>query len=138
MRCPECGHNVAEGRAGCVYCGAALGEIAFADDRDSLKKGQVTRFSRQVGKEGTTCEVIEEHKEYNNINVVSDDWREKIIEAIQQQGEDIAAGSSIQEQDIFSILSHSTPRRKRLHPLILALIFFSSAGIVGIVLWLLT
>ena len=138
MQCPKCGHNVANGRPECIYCGAVLGEIAFADNLDSLKKGQVTRFSRQTGKEGTTCEVIEEHKEYDNIDDVSDDWREKIVEAIQRRGEDIAPDSSIQEQDIFSVFSHPTPRRRRLHPLILALIFFASAGVIGIILWLLT
>jgi len=135
MQCPECGHNVADGRAECIYCGAALGEIAFADDLDSLKKGQITRFSREAGKEGTTCEVIEEHKEYNNINIddVSGDWRKKIVEAIQRREGDIAPDSSIQEQDIFSFFSHpKTPRRKRLHPLILALFFLRPLVLSGL------
>lgn len=138
MQCPECGHNVANGRAECIYCGTALGEIVFADDLDSLKKGQVTRSSRQAGKDGTIYEVIEEHKEYNGLYDVPGDWRKKIVEAIQRRGGDIGPDFSIQEQDIFSVFSHpKTPRRRRLHPLILALIFFASAGVVGIVLWLL-
>ena len=138
MQCPECGHNVANGRAECIYCGAVLGEIAFTDDLDSLKKGQMTGFSRQAGKDGTIYEVIEEHKEYNSLDDVPGDWRKKIEEAIQGGRGNIASDSGIQEQEIFSVFSHAkTPHRKRLHPLILALIFFASASVVGIVLWLL-
>jgi hypothetical protein len=138
MRCPECGHNGPNGRSECIYCGAALGESPFAEYPDSLKKGHVTRFFRQAGKDGTVYEVIEEHKEYNSPYDVPVDRRKKREEAIQRGDGDIAPDYSIQEQEIFSVLSHQkTPRRKRLHPLILVLIFFASAGIVGIVLWLL-
>ena len=139
MLCPECGHNVANGRAECIYCGAAVGEIAFADDLDLLKKGQMTSFSRQAGEERTTWEVILEHKGCDDIDDASGDWRKEIVEPIQQRGGAVGPGSGIQEPDIFSVFSHpKTPRRRRLHPLFLALIFFASAGVVGVVLWLLT
>jgi hypothetical protein len=94
------------------------------------------KFSRQVGKDGSLYEVTEERKEYNSIDDVPGDWQKKIVEAVRQGGGDVTPDPSI---DIFSIFSHTkTPRRERLHPLILALIFFASAGVVGIVLWLLT
>jgi hypothetical protein len=138
MQCPDCGHNVANGRTQCIYCGAALGENTFAEDLNSYKKGQKTRVTRQGGKDGTVYEVIEEYKEYNSIDDVPEDWQKKIAEAIQRGGGDISSDSSFQEQEIFSVFSHArTPRKKRLHPFILALIFFASAGVVGLVLWLL-
>lgn len=140
MQCPECGHKVANGRrTECVYCGAALGGGTFTENLDSLKKGQLMRFSSRFGEDGTICEVIEERKEYGSLDDVPGDWREKIEKAIRRGGENISPDSSVQEQEIFSVFSHAeTPRRKRLHPFILALIFFASAGVVGIVLWLLT
>jgi hypothetical protein len=138
MQCPECGHNVANGRTHCIYCGAALGEIPFVDDPDSSKKGQVTRFSRQTGRDGTVYEVVEERKEYNSVDDVPGDWQKKLAEAIQRDGGDISSDFSIQEQDIFSVLSQAkTPRRGRLHPLILTLICFASACVVGMILYLL-
>ena len=138
MQCPECGHNVANGRTQCIYCGAALGDIAFGEDLDSFERGQRTRFSHQAGKDGAVYEVIEERREHNGTDDVPEDWQKKIAEAIQRGGGDISSDFSFEEQELLSVLSHGkTPRRKRLHPLILGLIFFASAGVVGIVLWLL-
>jgi hypothetical protein len=119
-----------------MYCGAAFKDTASEESLDLFKKEQKTTFSRQVGKDETVCEVIQERK--YNTDDVSEDWQKKIAEAIQRSGADISTDFSFQGQDIFSLLSHvKTPRRARLHPLILALIFFASAALVGMVLWLL-
>ena len=131
MQCPKCGHNVANGGTACIYCGAALGTSTFVEDPDSFRKGKKTRFSREGDQDGTLYEVIEEIREGD----VPEDWQRKIEELIQGGGGDVAPDSVI---DVFSVLSHvKTPRKRRLHPLILALIFLVSAGVVGIVLWLL-
>jgi hypothetical protein len=137
MQCPECGHNVANGRAECLYCGAVLGDAASGDYLAIFENGQETRFCYQVGTEGTVHEVTQVNEQCNSTNDVPEDWEKKIVDAIERNGGGISPDISFEEKDIFSILSHSrTPRRERMHPLILALIFFVSAALVGTVLWL--
>lgn len=136
MQCPKCGHKVTSGQAQCIYCGAALGDMASADSLDMLRKrGGV--FRDEGKRNGLSYDVAEEHKVYDSLEDLPGDLRKKIEEAIKQGGGRVAPDFFTQEHDIFSVLSHQkTPRRARMHPLILALIFFASAAVVGIVLWL--
>lgn len=136
MQCPKCGHKVTSGQAQCIYCGAALGDVASADSLDMLRKrGGVFRDEGKGN--GLSYHVSEEHKVYDSLEDLPGDLRKKIEEAIKQGRGSVAPDFFTQEQNIFSVLSHQkTPRRARMHPLILALIFFASAAVVGIVLWL--
>ena len=136
MQCPKCGHKLASAQIQCIYCGAALGKVASVDSPDTLRKrGGVFRDEGKGN--GLSYHVSEEHKVYDSLEDLPGDLRKKIEEVIKQGRGSVAPDFFTQEQNIFSVLSHQkTPRRARMHPLILALIFFASAAIVAIVLWL--
>jgi hypothetical protein len=124
------------GQEQCIYCGAALGDVTSADSLDMLRKSGGV-FREESKRNGISYHTAEEHKVYDSLEDLPGDLRKKIEEAIKKGEGGVAPEFFTQEQDIFSVLSHpKTPRRARMHPLILALIFFASAAVVGIVLWL--
>jgi hypothetical protein len=114
------------------------GRRGFSHSPDTLTKH--AGVFRDEGKtNGVSYRITEEHKVYNSLEDLPGDLRKKIDEAIKKGRVNIAPEFFTQEQDVFLILSHAkTPRRARMHPLILALIFFASAAVVGIILWLIT
>ena len=151
MRCAACGHNVSESDRRCLYCGAPFGH------GDSTGPGETPGArgrgddSPKTGKQDTTHGVSEPDGVYVNLRDLPPDLRDRITDILKEKGKgagvdtasarETGAGA---EQDpelpghdmTLPFPRHEGGRKRRLHPLILFLIFLGSVGFVGFIMWL--
>ena len=84
MQCPKCGHNIADNRERCMYCGVFVTDQITLDAKDSSKTVKDNVFVEKDGKGSITVNV--DQKVYEKLEDNPESLRHKVEEAIREGG----------------------------------------------------
>jgi hypothetical protein len=129
-----------------MYCGAPIeDETSHGNEGTTGAK----TISEQTGKPGVTLEISQEERVFSRLGDLPLPLQAKVAEMM-KHGEESAVDEKVYETEGFSgfessleapkeedlpFTAQKTRRSRRLHPLVLFLLFLVSAGVVAFVLW---
>lgn len=147
MRCTACGHSVSETNGRCIYCGALLGPGVSTDPGKSPDARGMTGISKKTMPPNGPYE----DGVYVKVRDLPSDLRDRITQTLKEKGKGLGVDKGLTTRTgpgaeqvtevsgqgmVFEIPFQKSGRMRRLHPLVLFLIFMGSVGFVGFIMWL--